>query len=62
MMFAMITAIAASCSFLTPIGYQTNLLVYGPGGYKFTDYLKVGLPLSLISMLLTLSLAYLKWL
>jgi di/tricarboxylate transporter len=62
MMFAMITAIAASCSFLTPIGYQTNLLVYGPGGYKFTDYLKVGLPLSLISMVLTLSLTYLKWL
>lgn len=62
MMFAMITAIAASCSFLTPIGYQTNLLVYGPGGYKFTDYFKVGFPLSIICMFITISLAALKWL
>ena len=62
MMFAMITAIAASCSFLTPIGYQTNMLVYGPGGYRFTDYFKVGFPLSLICMSLTILIAYLKWL
>lgn len=59
--FAMITAISASCSFITPIGYQTNLIVYGPGGYRFTDYIKVGIPLSLICMIITVTLAYFIW-
>ncbi len=46
--FAVAVMIAASASFITPIGYQTNLMVFGPGGYRFIDYIKLGLPLSLI--------------
>ena len=46
--FVFAVALAASCSFLTPVGYQTNLLVYGPGGYRLSDYLRLGAPLSLL--------------
>lgn len=62
MAFAVVVAIAASASFITPIGYQTNLIVYGPGGYKFTDYAKVGFPLSIIVMVTTLSVVNVVWL
>jgi di/tricarboxylate transporter len=60
-LFAIIIAIAASCSFITPIGYQTNLLVFGPGGYKFTDFFKVGFPLSILCMVITVLLAVFFW-
>ena len=39
---------SASLAFATPIGYQTNMMVYGPGGYRFTDYMRVGIPLNIL--------------
>jgi di/tricarboxylate transporter len=54
--FAVAIMVAASMGFATPFGYQTNLMVYGPGGYKFTDYLRVGIPLDLLMMVVTVLL------
>ena len=51
--FAIVVLIGASCSFLSPIGYQTNLMVYGLGGYKFRDFTIVGAPLSLVTLIMT---------
>ena len=54
--FVMAVAYAASAAFITPHGYQTNLMVYGPGSYRFADYMRAGLPLLVIYSLVTLAL------
>jgi len=59
--FAITIMIAASASFATPIGYQTNMMVYGAGGYRFSDYLRIGGPLTLLVGLVTVLLAPLWW-
>ena len=47
--FVVAVMIAANASFATPIGYQTNMLVYAPGGYRFVDYLRLGIPLKIVT-------------
>jgi len=59
--FFMATAVGAGCDFLTPIGHQCNTLVMGPGGYRFSDYARLGAPLSLIVILVGVPLILLFW-
>jgi len=59
--FFVVICVAASASFSTPIGYQTNLIVQGIGSYKFTDFVKVGLPLNLITFLVSVLLIPMIW-
>jgi di/tricarboxylate transporter len=59
--FLMAVAIGAACDFLTPIGHQCNTLVMGPGGYRFSDYARLGAPLSLLIVVLGVPLIMLVW-
>ncbi|WP_151669864.1 SLC13 family permease [Nitrincola schmidtii] len=59
--FLMAVAIGASCAFLTPIGHQNNTLILGPGGFKFSDYWKLGFPLEVLVILVSLPLLLLVW-
>jgi di/tricarboxylate transporter len=59
--FLMAVAIGASCAFLTPIGHQNNVLVMGPGGYKFGDYWRMGLPLEIIIVAISIPLIMFFW-
>ena len=61
MPYVIAVMMAASASFLTPIGYQTNLMVYGPGGYRATDYFRLGIPLALATAAATLALIPMWW-
>ena len=61
MPFLMCVMMAASASFITPMGYQTNLMVYGPGGYRFGDYARIGVPLTLLLGLMTVMLTPFIW-
>ncbi len=54
MPFILVVAFASAANFMTPIGYQTNLMIYGPGSYKFKDFFKIGFPLTIIYMAVTL--------
>jgi len=61
MPFVVAVMVAASCGFITPIGYQTNLMVYGPGGYRFMDFVRFGLPLNFICGIITLLVVPKVW-
>jgi di/tricarboxylate transporter len=57
----MAVAVGASCAFLTPVGHQNNALIMGPGGYRFGDYWRMGLPLELLIVLVAIPLLLLVW-
>lgn len=59
--FLMAVAVGASCAFLTPIGHQNNALIMGPGGYKFGDYWRMGLPLEIVIVVVALPLLLMAW-
>jgi len=59
--FLMVVAVGASCAFLTPIGHQCNTVVMGPGNYKFTDYWRLGLPLDMLIIIISIPMILFVW-
>ena len=59
--FLMVVAVGASCAFLTPIGHQCNTVVMGPGNYKFTDYWRMGLPMDILIILVSIPMILFVW-
>jgi di/tricarboxylate transporter len=61
MPFVIVVMVGASCSFISPMGYQSNLMVYRPGGYKFVDFVKIGVPLTILVGVITIWMTPLLW-
>lgn len=59
--FAVAVAVAASMSFVTPLGYQTNLMVYGPGGYRFSDFVRIGIPMAILVFIVAMVVIPIAW-
>ncbi|MEZ5556952.1 MAG: SLC13 family permease [Pseudomonadales bacterium] len=59
--FLMAVAVASSCAFLTPIGHKNNIIIMGPGGYRFGDYWRMGLPLELLVIAVGIPMILLVW-
>jgi di/tricarboxylate transporter len=61
MPFAITVMVGASCSFISPMGYQTNLMVFGPGRYTFMDFVKIGVPMTVVVGIITMIIAPIVW-
>jgi di/tricarboxylate transporter len=59
--FLMTVAVAASCAFLTPIGHKNNMLILGPGGYRFGDFWRMGLPLEILIVVISIPAILWVW-
>ncbi|HSN71659.1 MAG TPA: hypothetical protein VLT59_09110, partial [Steroidobacteraceae bacterium] len=61
MPFVIAVMVGASAGFVTPVGYQTNLMIYGPGGYRFADFVRFGLPMSVVTGVTALVVIPMAW-